>query len=65
MMSAAFDPASRIQSDPWGSIDTRLDLVPRAQELGSRMKVRVLIANQQPIVRHGLRTSSPTSLIWR
>jgi two-component system, NarL family, response regulator LiaR len=54
-MSTAFAPAIRTGSDPWRSADTGLDLVSRAHTVSSRGTVRVLIANQQPIVRHGLR----------
>jgi len=35
-------------------MDTRLEPVFRARMASSRVAVRVLIANQQPIVRHGL-----------
>jgi two-component system, NarL family, response regulator LiaR len=36
-------------------VDTELELVSRAHTVSSRVTVRVLIANHQPIVRHGLR----------
>ena len=39
-----------------GPADTRLEPVPHAHIASSRETVRVLIANHQPIVRHGLRT---------
>ena len=54
-MSTAFAPAIRTGSDPRRSVDTRLELVSRAHPASSRVTVRVLIANHQPIVRHGLR----------
>jgi DNA-binding NarL/FixJ family response regulator len=38
-----------------GSADTRLELVSPAHPASGRMALRVLIANCQPIVRHGLR----------
>jgi NarL family two-component system response regulator LiaR len=55
MMSTAFAPAIRTGTDPRQSVDTGLELVSRAHAVSSRVTVRVLIANQQPIVRHGLR----------
>src|SRR6478736_1399566 len=55
MMSTAFAPATTFGSDPVGSADTRLELVFRAHPASGRMALRVLIANCQPIVRHGLR----------
>jgi len=55
MMSTAFAPAIRIGSGPRRPVDTGLELVSRAHTVSSRVTVRVLIANQQPIVRHGLR----------
>jgi DNA-binding NarL/FixJ family response regulator len=55
MMSTAFAPAVKFGSDPVGSADTRLELVSRAQPASGRLALRVLIANCQPIVRHGLR----------
>jgi two-component system, NarL family, response regulator LiaR len=54
-MSTAFAPAIRTDADPRRSADTGLDLVSRAHTVSSRVTIRVLIANQQPIVRHGLR----------
>jgi two-component system, NarL family, response regulator LiaR len=54
-MSTAFAPAIRTGSDPQQSVDTVLELVSRAHNVSSRVTIRVLIANQQPIVRHGLR----------
>jgi len=55
MTSTAFAPEIRIASGPRGSADTRLEPMPRAHTASSRVTVRVLIANHQPIVRHGLR----------
>ena len=54
-MSTAFAPALHTGSDPRRSVDTWLEPVPRAQTASDRETVRVLIANHQPIVRHGLR----------
>lgn len=56
MMSTASAPAQQTASHPWGLTDTRLEPVPRAHVAADRALVRVLIANHQPIVRHGLRT---------
>ncbi len=55
MMSTAYAPSIRTGSDPRRSVDTGFELVSRAHTVSSRVTVRVLIANQQPIVRHGLR----------
>src|SRR3954469_13762447 len=55
MISTAFAPATTFRSDRVGSADTRLELVPQADPAGGRLALRVLIANCQPIVRHGLR----------
>src|SRR3954463_3136633 len=55
MMRTAFAPTMTFGSDPSGSVDTRLDLVSRAHPASGPMTLRVLIANGQPIVRHGLR----------
>src|SRR4051812_18814894 len=55
MMSTAFAPATTFGSDRVGSADTRLELVPQADPASGRVALRVLIANCQPIVRHGLR----------
>ena len=54
-MSTAFAPAIRTCSDPRRPVDTGLELVSPSHTASSRLTVRVLIANQQPIVRHGLR----------
>jgi DNA-binding NarL/FixJ family response regulator len=54
-MSTAFAHTTRRVSDPWSSADTGPELVSRAHTVSSRETVRVLIANPQPIVRHGLR----------
>jgi DNA-binding NarL/FixJ family response regulator len=55
MTSTALAPDIRTGSGARGSAGTRLELVSRAHTASSRATVRVLIANQQPIVRHGLR----------
>jgi NarL family two-component system response regulator LiaR len=55
MMSTAFAPAIRTGTDPRRSVDTGLELVSRAHAVSNRVTVHVLIASQQPIVRHGLR----------
>ena len=54
-MSTTFAPAIRTDSEPRRSVDAGLELVSRARTISSQVTVRVLIANQQPIVRHGLR----------
>jgi two-component system, NarL family, response regulator LiaR len=54
-MSTAFAPAIRTDPEPRRSVDAGLELVSRARTISSRVTVRVLIANPQPIVRHGLR----------
>ena len=54
-MSTAFAHTMRPVSDPRLSADIGLELVSRAHTVSSRVTVRVLIANPQPIVRHGLR----------
>ena len=54
-MSTAVASAIRTDSDPRQSVDTGLEQASRTHTLRSRVTVRVLIANQQPIVRHGLR----------
>ena len=55
MIQTAFAPATTFQPDRVGTADTRLELVSRAHPASDRMALRVLIANGQPIVRHGLR----------
>jgi NarL family two-component system response regulator LiaR len=55
MASMTADPETRTGADPRGSADTRPELVSRARPASSRVTLRVLIANHQPIVRHGLR----------
>src|SRR3954462_5500183 len=62
MASTAIAPGIRIGSDAFGSEGTRFGTVPPTYLASSRVTLRVLIANQQPIVRHGLRallTSEP------
>src|SRR3954464_10043358 len=54
-MSTAFASGTRTASGVRGSPDTRLDLVHRDHAASSQVAVRVLIANRQPILRHGLR----------
>src|SRR5262249_19559118 len=55
MTRTAFAPATTFGSDPVGSADTRLELVSSDHSASGRMALQVLIANCQPIVRHGLR----------
>jgi NarL family two-component system response regulator LiaR len=55
-MSTAFVHGIEARSDPRRSVDTALEAVHRSHISRSRVAVRVLIANHQPIVRHGLRT---------
>src|SRR5437867_4320815 len=55
IMSTAFASGTRTASGVRGLSDTRLDLVHRDDAASSRVAVRVLIANHQPIVRYGLR----------
>src|SRR6187402_1546178 len=55
-MSTAFAHATEARVDSRRSAGTWMDAVPRAHIDGSHATVRVLIANHQPIVRHGLRT---------
>jgi len=55
MTSTAFAPEIRIALGARGSSDTKLQPVSRVHTASSRVTVRVLIANHQPIVRHGLR----------
>jgi two-component system, NarL family, response regulator LiaR len=55
MTRTPFAPAMSFGSDPVGWADTRLELVSRDRPATDRMALRVLIANHQPIVRHGLR----------
>jgi CheY-like chemotaxis protein len=53
--STSFAPEVRIASGARGSSDTRLDPVSRANTASGQVTLRVLLANHQPIVRHGLR----------
>jgi two-component system, NarL family, response regulator LiaR len=55
-MSTAFAPTIRTGSDQRWSPDTTLEPMCRARPLSGQVTLRVLIANHQPIVRHGLRT---------
>jgi NarL family two-component system response regulator LiaR len=55
MVGMTFAPELRIASGARASSDTRLDPVSRPNTAVSRVTLRVLIANHQPIVRHGLR----------
>jgi len=62
MASTAVAPETRIGSEAFGPDASRFGPVPRTHLASSRVTLRVLIANQQPIVRHGLRsvlTSEP------
>ena len=54
-MTRAFAPAVRTASDTRLTTDTRPEAVPPTHTARSRVTLRVLIANSQPIVRHGLR----------
>ena len=55
-MSTAYAPVMRTESDSRWSADARLEPVSRSRPLSSPATLRVLIANHQPIVCHGLRT---------
>src|SRR5215216_5856058 len=55
MMSTVFAPEMHTSSGTRGSVDTRREPVSRTHTASSRVTIRVLIANHQPIVRHGLR----------
>jgi two-component system, NarL family, response regulator LiaR len=55
MRSTAYARDGRIGVDAIGAPDGELIQLPRSQAPGRRSRTRVLIANQQPIVRHGLR----------
>jgi two-component system, NarL family, response regulator LiaR len=55
-MSTAVVHAIEPRSDMWRSADTGLEAVSLPHTAVSRATIRVLIANHQPIVRHGLRT---------
>jgi DNA-binding NarL/FixJ family response regulator len=55
MMSTALAPEILIGEGARGAAGTRLEVVPHTYTATSQVTIRVLIANQQPIVRHGLR----------
>ena len=55
MTMTTFAPATRTGPGGGRSVDARPALVVRAHDASSRSPLRVLIANHQPIVRHGLR----------
>lgn len=55
MACTAIAPGFRTASDAREAVDNRLRPVSRGQTASSTDTVRVLIANHQPIVRHGLR----------
>ncbi len=55
MRSTAYALDGRTVADTVGATDAELIRMPRSQVMERRLKTRVLIANQQPIVRHGLR----------
>jgi two-component system, NarL family, response regulator LiaR len=54
MTTSAVAPVACTISGPRQAADTRVEPVFAARMASSRVTVRVLIANQQPIVRHGL-----------
>src|SRR3954452_8289205 len=56
MTSTVLAPELRTGADSARPSETRLDVMSRANGVNSRVTLRVLIANQQPIVRHGLQT---------
>src|SRR3954466_9739494 len=55
MARTAFAPEIRIASGTRGLSDTRFEAGSFARTASSRGTLRVLIANYQPIVRHGMR----------
>jgi two-component system, NarL family, response regulator LiaR len=55
MTSTAFPPEIRSGSGARELSDTTLESVSRAHTAGNRVTVRILIANDQPVVRHGVR----------
>src|SRR5690242_16251223 len=55
MASTAFAPEACFAVDARGSMDTRQEPVSYPTTASGRAVLRVLIANHQPIVRHGLR----------
>ena len=54
MTCSALAPDRRTSSDPRRAIDVPLDVVSVTTAARGRATLRVLIANHQPIVRHGL-----------
>jgi two-component system, NarL family, response regulator LiaR len=54
MTTSVVSPAACTISNPRQAADTRLEPMFPAHMVSGRAKVRVLIANRQPIVRHGL-----------
>jgi DNA-binding NarL/FixJ family response regulator len=55
MTSSVFAPEIRTSTDAHTAANHRLELISRANVASGRATVRILIANHQPIVRHGLR----------
>jgi NarL family two-component system response regulator LiaR len=55
MMTRAFAVSVRTTSGTPRATDARLEALPSTHIASSRVMLRVLIANHQPIVRHGLR----------
>jgi NarL family two-component system response regulator LiaR len=55
MTSTALAPELSTSADSRRSSDTMLDRMSRADDASGRVTLRVLIANHQPIVRHGVR----------
>jgi DNA-binding NarL/FixJ family response regulator len=56
MTRTALAPELPASSGSRRSVDSRLDLMSRTHAASGRVTLRILIANHQPIVRHGLRT---------
>ena len=65
-MSAAFATQSRTAPAARGSVSVDLAPVSQVQAASNRVTVRILIANQQPIVRYGLRAllADQPDLTW-
>src|SRR5438067_1978338 len=59
MRSTAYARDGRTGADDVGAPAAELLHMPRSQVQERRLRTRVLIANQQPIVRHGLRALLP------
>jgi DNA-binding NarL/FixJ family response regulator len=55
MTSAAFAPELRTTAETRRATETGLDLLTRVQGARNEMALRIVIASQQPILRHGLR----------